>query len=244
MRYRGQSYELTVPLALPPSAANLEAAVDAFHRAHAQRYGYAMPAEAVEAVTLRIRSSIPGSQVSLPRRPLSGADAAAARLDDRAVWFDTSGPVATACYQRERAGAWQSHRPARLSCCSTTAPFCLRRAGPPASTHSAICCVRKERHMPEAPTPSMVYDVIEACADPGCPLCRVSLRWGGRFMAAILYEEVTDPHTRGRLKQLLWLLPRSCLAGGRCRRYAAGNFDHIPRPPWPDRQGAGAGSTW
>ena len=55
--------------------------------------------------------------------------------------------------------------------------------------------------MPEAPTPSMVYDVIEACADPGCPLCRVSLRWGGRFMAAILYEEVTDPHTRGRLKQ-------------------------------------------
>jgi hypothetical protein len=55
--------------------------------------------------------------------------------------------------------------------------------------------------MPEAPTPSMVYDVIEACSDPGCPLCRVSLRWGGRFMAAILYEEVTDPHTRGRLKQ-------------------------------------------
>jgi hypothetical protein len=46
----------------------------------------------------------------------------------------------------------------------------------------------------------MVYDVIEACADPGCPLCRVALRWGGRFMAAILYEEVTDPHTRGRLK--------------------------------------------
>jgi hypothetical protein len=47
----------------------------------------------------------------------------------------------------------------------------------------------------------MVYDVIEACAKPGCPLCRVAERWGGRFMAAILYEEVTDPHTRGRLKQ-------------------------------------------
>lgn len=55
--------------------------------------------------------------------------------------------------------------------------------------------------MAEAPTPSMVYDVIEACAKPGCPLCRVAERWGGRFMAAILYEEVTDPHTRGRLKQ-------------------------------------------
>ena len=102
MRYRGQSYELTVPLALPLSAANLASAVDAFHRAHAQRYGYAMPAEAVEAVTLRIRSSIAGSQVSLPRRPLAGADAAAARLGDRAVWFDMGGPIATACYQREQ----------------------------------------------------------------------------------------------------------------------------------------------
>ncbi|MFN8469668.1 MAG: hydantoinase/oxoprolinase family protein [Caldilineaceae bacterium] len=102
MRYRGQSYELTVPLALPLTPANLEAAVDAFHRAHAQRYGYAMPAETVEAVTLRIRSSSPGSQIGLPRRPLSGRDAAAARLGDRAVWFDTSGPVTAACYQRER----------------------------------------------------------------------------------------------------------------------------------------------
>jgi len=46
----------------------------------------------------------------------------------------------------------------------------------------------------------MVYDVIEACAQPGCPLCRVSDRWAARFVAAILYEEVTDPYTRGRLK--------------------------------------------
>lgn len=54
--------------------------------------------------------------------------------------------------------------------------------------------------MSQAPTPSMVYDIIEASSKPGCPLCRVSKRWGERFMAAILYEEVTDPHTRGRLK--------------------------------------------
>lgn len=55
--------------------------------------------------------------------------------------------------------------------------------------------------MTQPPTPSMVYDVIEACAQPGCPLCRVSDRWAARFVAAILYEEVTDPHTRGRLKE-------------------------------------------
>jgi N-methylhydantoinase A len=102
MRYRGQSYELSVALELPLSADNLQAAVAAFHRAHAQRYGYAMQSEAVEAVTLRIRSSVPGAQISLPRRPLSGADPSPARLRDRLVWFDTCGPVATACYQRDR----------------------------------------------------------------------------------------------------------------------------------------------
>ncbi len=55
--------------------------------------------------------------------------------------------------------------------------------------------------MTQAPTPSMVYDLIEACDKPGCPLCRLSNRWGERFVAAILYEEVTDPNTRGRLKE-------------------------------------------
>lgn len=54
--------------------------------------------------------------------------------------------------------------------------------------------------MSQTPTPSMVYDILEACAHPGCPLCRVSRRWAERFVAAILYEEVTDPHTRGRLR--------------------------------------------
>lgn len=55
--------------------------------------------------------------------------------------------------------------------------------------------------MSQAPTPSMVYDVIEVSAQPGCPLCRVSDRWAARFVAALLYEEVTDPHTRHRLKE-------------------------------------------
>ena len=102
LRYRGQSYELTVPLALPVTTPSLQAAVQTFHRAHAQRYGYAMEAEAVETVTLRVRSSAPGSQISLPRRPSGGADASSARLADRRVWFDGGGSVATACYQRDQ----------------------------------------------------------------------------------------------------------------------------------------------
>jgi N-methylhydantoinase A len=102
LRYRGQSYELTVPLDLPLTSSNMQAAVEAFHHAHARRYGYAMAAEAVETVTLRIRSAVRGSQINLPRRPMRSADAAAARLGDRPVWFDAGGPIATACYQRDQ----------------------------------------------------------------------------------------------------------------------------------------------
>ena len=78
MRYSGQSYELTVPLRLPVSTEHLQEAVDAFHSAHAQRYGYAMQEERVEVVTLRVRASGPGARPVLPSSPLESPDAAAA----------------------------------------------------------------------------------------------------------------------------------------------------------------------
>jgi N-methylhydantoinase A len=51
-RYRGQSFELNVPL--DPGW------IDAFHAAHRRRYGYDRPGQPVEAVTLRCRASVPG----------------------------------------------------------------------------------------------------------------------------------------------------------------------------------------
>ncbi len=48
MRYRGQAYELNVPLA--------GAVVRSFHRAHEQAYGYALPDRPVEIVTMRLRA--------------------------------------------------------------------------------------------------------------------------------------------------------------------------------------------
>lgn len=121
LRYRGQSYELTVPLALPPTQprpggnpsehsgehsrgscrASLLAAGEAFHAAHAQRYGYAMRGEPLEAVTLRLRTSLEGAQIHLPEYPPGGADPAAARLGNRPVWFDAGGPVPAPCYRRD-----------------------------------------------------------------------------------------------------------------------------------------------
>ena len=91
---------MAVPLALPISAESLAGAVDDFHAAHAQRYGYAMSDQPVEVVTLRVRGSGPGARPVFARHPLGAADPAAARLPDKPVWFDAYSPTSTACYDR------------------------------------------------------------------------------------------------------------------------------------------------
>jgi N-methylhydantoinase A len=52
LRYRGQSFELTV------EADSLEKLEDRFHAAHERRYGYRMEEEAVELVNLRLVSTV------------------------------------------------------------------------------------------------------------------------------------------------------------------------------------------
>ena len=59
LRYRGQSFELTVPLQ-PDLAA-------AFHRAHDERYGYADDAREIELVAVRTAEVRPGPDVSFAR---------------------------------------------------------------------------------------------------------------------------------------------------------------------------------
>jgi len=56
LRYRGQSFELTVPLQ-PDLAA-------AFHRAHEERYGYADEAREIELVAVRTAVVVPGPDIS------------------------------------------------------------------------------------------------------------------------------------------------------------------------------------
>jgi len=55
LRYQGQGYELRIPWR--KSAAVLED----FHSAHQRRFGYHHPAKKIEAVTLRVRASLPQS---------------------------------------------------------------------------------------------------------------------------------------------------------------------------------------
>ena len=69
LRYRGQSFELTVPLQDDLAAA--------FHRAHAERYGYADEAREVELVAVRTAEIVPGPELSLEastRRSVRGPE--------------------------------------------------------------------------------------------------------------------------------------------------------------------------
>lgn len=102
LRYRGQSYELTVPLGQPATGEAVAQAVADFHRAHAARYGYAMDAEPVEVVTLRLRARGQGAQPTLPRQSPGPADPSAARVGTKPVWFQAGAPDECACYARDR----------------------------------------------------------------------------------------------------------------------------------------------
>jgi N-methylhydantoinase A len=97
VRYRRQAYELTVPLI--PGLINrsvIDALAEAFHARHAQTYGHANRAEAVQLVNLRV--------TALGRLPamnlVQQADAASARVSERSVWFPGVGFVATPVHWR------------------------------------------------------------------------------------------------------------------------------------------------
>jgi N-methylhydantoinase A len=97
MRYRGQAYNLTVPLApRPVTAATLAAADAAFRAAHARAYDYTPSLEETEIVTVRVRAT---GAVAPP--DLSGAAGADGRPPaEREVWED-GGAVTYAVLERD-----------------------------------------------------------------------------------------------------------------------------------------------
>lgn len=102
IRYRGQSYELTVSLAQPATSAAVQQAVEEFHAAHAVRYGYAMHDEIVEIVTLRLRGTGPGVELHLPHEPLGLPEPDVAQMGTKPVWFRPDSPHISTCYDRAR----------------------------------------------------------------------------------------------------------------------------------------------
>ena len=80
LRYRGQSFELTVPLG--PDLA------ERFHRAHEERYGVADRAREVELVAVRTAEVRPGPQIAWPAgEPLRVEGPEALELDGATCWI-------------------------------------------------------------------------------------------------------------------------------------------------------------
>jgi N-methylhydantoinase A len=95
LRYRGQSSELRVTLTNDVNT--LANVVAAFHAEHQRRFGYAMPARAVEIVTARLTARVerpaphPEAPPVIQPRPAGS----------RQVWFAATGFVDTPIYRRD-----------------------------------------------------------------------------------------------------------------------------------------------
>ncbi|MDT8857818.1 hydantoinase/oxoprolinase family protein [Paracoccaceae bacterium Fryx2] len=90
LRYRGQAYELTLPLpAGPVDAATLAGLAARFHSEHARVYGYALKHHAVEIVNLRVTGSSQPPDLPWPAQP--GTAAAPAPVDHRQVLHGSPG---------------------------------------------------------------------------------------------------------------------------------------------------------
>jgi hypothetical protein len=50
-------------------------------------------------------------------------------------------------------------------------------------------------------TPFSYHEVIDACGQPGCPICRLGFRASERYLAGLIYDSVNDVPTRARLRQ-------------------------------------------
>ena len=102
MRYRGQSYELTVPLHdYSSNEIDIDAALNRFHRLHEQRFGYSLPEAMVECITLRVQSLLPALPVQFRELEKQGPDPADAHTGTHTVWFGAA-RHSTANYSRER----------------------------------------------------------------------------------------------------------------------------------------------
>jgi N-methylhydantoinase A len=80
LRYRGQSFELAVPLGGDLAGR--------FHRAHEERYGYADPGREIELVAVRTAEVVPGPELELPSgEPRRAGGPALVELEGSTLWI-------------------------------------------------------------------------------------------------------------------------------------------------------------
>lgn len=89
LRYVGQFHEVEVDV---PSGeltdASIEAAIANFHRQHEALYTFAMPWQAIELLTFRLRATVPKATFELRRIGTGSGDLGPALKRTRRAWFD------------------------------------------------------------------------------------------------------------------------------------------------------------
>jgi N-methylhydantoinase A len=100
MRYRGQSYEVSVPVATLRDGADIAALTERFHEAHRRRYGHMAQAEAVEIVNFQVTAV---GVIPKPQFKRFDAPKAAQQQpphERRIAYFDGSEAIEVPVYRR------------------------------------------------------------------------------------------------------------------------------------------------
>jgi N-methylhydantoinase A len=99
MRYRGQSYEVSVPVSALDGADDIAALARRFHEAHLRRYGHMAQAEAVEIVNFEVTGVGLIPKPSRKKHPAK-ADVTPTPLEHRSAHFNTAGAVSVPVFRR------------------------------------------------------------------------------------------------------------------------------------------------
>ncbi|MGE3247142.1 MAG: hydantoinase/oxoprolinase family protein [Beijerinckiaceae bacterium] len=102
MRYRGQSYEVTVPAGPMRSAQDMAKVADAFHEAHKRRYGHMAANETIEIVNLKVVGAGTIEKPGLPKFP--PASDKPSPVAAREAFFGERGALSTPVYRRDDLG--------------------------------------------------------------------------------------------------------------------------------------------
>jgi N-methylhydantoinase A len=99
MRYRGQSYEVSVPVGAVASRGDLDKLAQVFHAAHRRRYGHMAENEAIEIVNFKVTAV---GEIAKPRlAPARVEPGAPARpIETRQAYFGSHGLLDTAIFRR------------------------------------------------------------------------------------------------------------------------------------------------
>ncbi len=100
MRYRGQSYEVSVPIGRLKNEADLAALGQSFHEAHRRRYGHMAYSESIEIVNFQVTTvgEIPKPQIH--EMAASDRVQASAPYEKRAAYFGAAGVTKVPVFRR------------------------------------------------------------------------------------------------------------------------------------------------